>query len=113
MKTKRHCFTCDLKDDPVLIEKYKAHHAPGKVWPEIIKSIKDAGIVDMQIFLSGNRLFMVMEVNDTFDPVRKAEMDAKDTKVQEWEHLMSNFQQALPWAGAGEKWVELEQIFQL
>ncbi|MEL6843781.1 MAG: L-rhamnose mutarotase, partial [Bacteroidota bacterium] len=69
--------------------------------------------VDMQIFLTGNRLFMIMEVDESFDPERKKNMDAQNPKVQEWEQLMWGFQQALPWAPAGVKWLEMEQIFQL
>lgn len=113
MKTTRYCLTCDLKDDDKLIAEYKAHHAEGNAWPEITASIKDAGIVDMQIYLSGNRMFMIMECDETFDPNKKAEMDANNPKVQEWEELMWNYQQGLPWAKNGEKWIALEKIFQL
>ena len=113
MKTKRICFSCDLKDDPQLIAEYRAHHAAGKAWPEITKSIRDAGIVDMQIYLTGNRMFMIMEVDKTFDPSKKAEMDANNPKVQEWEQLMWKYQQRLPWAKDGEKWIQMEQLFQL
>ena len=111
--TKRYCFSCDLKDDPKLISEYKRYHAVGEVWPEITKSIKDAGIVDMQIYLTGNRMFMIMEVDETFDPKRKAEMDADNPKVQEWERLMWKYQQGLPWAEDDEKWIALEKVFQL
>ncbi|KAA1244768.1 L-rhamnose mutarotase [Aquimarina sp. RZ0] len=113
MNTKRYCLSCDLKNDPKLIETYKKYHAAGNEWPEITKSIKDAGIVDMQIYLTGNRLFMIMEVDDTFDPVKKAAMDAENPKVKEWETLMDTFQQRLPWAENDEKWVPMEQIFKL
>lgn len=109
----RHCFSCDLKDNPLLIAAYKAHHQPGNVWPEITDSIKDSGILNMQIYLTGNRLFMIMDVDVTFDPITKAEKDAANPKVQEWEELMWTFQQALPWAKAGEKWVKMESIFDL
>lgn len=111
MSTKRYCMTCDLKDDDKLIAEYKEYHL--KVWPEIIKSIKDAGIVDMQIYLFGNRMFMIMECGPDFDPVKKAEMDANNPKVQEWETFMWKYQQGLPWAKPGEKWIEMEKIFQL
>ena len=108
-----HYLCCDLKNDPLLIEKYKEYHAPGNAWPEITASIKGAGITDMQIFLAGNRLFMVMETDETFDPVAKAKADAESPKVQEWETLMDTFQQRLPFAEEGVKWVEMERIFKL
>ena len=110
---KRLCFSCDLKDDPELIKEYRQYHAPGNTWPEIIQSIRDAGVTDLQIYLTGNRMFMVMEVEDDFDPEKKAAMDAENPKVQEWEQLMWKFQQALPWAKEGEKWIAMEEIFRL
>ncbi len=111
MQTKKYYLFCDLKDDADLIAEYKAYHK--KVWPEIIKSIKDSGIENMEIYNKGNRLFMVMEVNDSFSFDRKAEMDANNSKVQEWETLMWTYQQALPMAKEGEKWLLLDQIFKL
>ena len=113
MKTKRFCLALDLKNDKELIDAYKQYHAPENAWPEITKSIKEAGILDMEIYLTGNRLFMIMEVDDSFDPDKKAKMDATNPKVQEWEALMWKFQQALPWAKEGEKWIQMEQIFKL
>ncbi|MEM6344093.1 MAG: L-rhamnose mutarotase [Bacteroidota bacterium] len=110
---KRYCLACDLKDDPALIKQYKAYHAPGKAWPEITASIKEAGILDMQIYLTGNRMFMIMEVDDSFSFERKQAMDQANPKVLAWEQLMSQFQQHLPWAGEEEKWILLDQIFQL
>ena len=113
MSSRRLCFSCDLKDDPELIATYKKYHAPGNAWPEITDSIRDAGIVDMEIYLTGNRMFMIMEVDETFDPERKGKMDADNPKVQEWEALMWKFQQPLPLAADGEKWIPLEQVFKL
>lgn len=113
MKTTRFCYSCDLKNDSKLIKEYKQYHAAGNAWPEITKSIKDAGIIDLEIYLTGNRMFMIMEVDETFDPVKKTKMDANNPKVQEWENLMWNYQQELPWAKDGEKWIALEQVFKL
>ncbi len=110
---RRYCLAVDLHDDPVLIEKYKQYHAPGQGWPEITDSIKRAGIEDMEIYCIGNRLFMIMEVNDTFDFKAKAIADAQNPKVQEWEQLMWDFQLPLPWASDGEKWVLMEKIYTL
>ncbi|WP_163936644.1 L-rhamnose mutarotase [Paraferrimonas sp. SM1919] len=111
--TKRICLACDLKDDPKLIDSYIRWHQTENVFPEVTQSIRDAGIEDMQIFLTGNRLFMIIEVNAHFNAHQKAISDANNPKVQEWENLMSTFQQYLPWAKAGEKWVEMKNIFHL
>ena len=108
---KKYCFALDLVDDAKLIEDYKIAHQ--KVWPEIIKSIKDAGIEDLEIYLVGNRLFMIMTVNESFSFEKKNDMDANNPTVQEWETLMWKYQQALPMAKEGEKWMLMEKIFQL
>lgn len=113
MASKKLCYTCDLIDKPELIEKYKHYHSKDNAWPEITKSIKDSGIVDMEIYLVGNRLFMIMQVDETFSPERKQKMDATNSKVQEWENLMWHFQQAAPGAKEGEKWLPMEQIYKL
>ncbi|WP_419212002.1 L-rhamnose mutarotase [Maribacter sp. X9] len=110
-KKTRYSFACDLKNDERSIAAYKAYHK--EVWPEILKSIKDAGIIDMEIYLHANRLFMIMEVNEDFDMDRKAQSDAENPKVQEWEELMWGYQQALPSAEKGQKWVVMERIFKL
>lgn len=101
----------DLKNDPVLIAEYETRHK--KVWPEILASIKNSGIHKLDIYRTGNRLFMIIEANDDFSFEKKSDMDAANEKVQEWEKLMWNYQQALPWAKAGEKWVLMNKIFEL
>ena len=108
---KRYCLALDLKEDPVLIAEYDRWHQ--NVWPEITKSIKESGIADLQIYRTANRLFMIMETNESFSFERKSERDAANPKVQEWEELMWKFQKPLPWAKDGEKWILMEQIFQL
>lgn len=108
---KRYCLALDLKEDQKLIAEYEHWHQHG--WPEIKKSILDAGIVNMEIYRSGNRLFMIMETDESFDFERKGKMDAANVKVQEWEQLMWKYQQPLPWAKPGEKWVLMEKIFSL
>lgn len=113
MSLTRHCFALDLKDQPELIERYKQHHQPGQVWPEILDSIKGSGIENLDIYLTGNRLFMVMEVDHSFNMQAKAKADLANPKVQAWETLMWQFQQKLPWAEEGQKWIEMEAIFNL
>lgn len=108
---KRYCFTLDLIEDDELIAAYKQYHEA--IWPEIVESIKSSGISDMEIYLSGTRLFMIMETNDTFSFENKTKADLENPKVQEWETLMWNYQKALPNAKPGEKWRLMDQIFKL
>jgi L-rhamnose mutarotase len=107
----RYCLALDLKNDPTLIAEYEAYHQ--KVWPEVEASIKNSGILGMQIYRTGNRLFMIMETNESFSFDAKTRADAANSKVQEWETLMWKYQQALPGAQPGEKWKLMEKIFEL
>lgn len=111
MKLTRYCLTLDLKNDPQLISEYEAYHKA--VWPEILRSIRNSGIIDMQIYRYENRLFMIMEVNDQFSFEKKSEADRLNEKVQEWEDLMWKYQQRLPGARPGEKWILMNRIFSL
>ncbi len=108
---RRYCLTLDLKDDSNLIAEYKRYHE--KIWPEISKSIRDSGIDDMEIYLLGTRMFMIIEVSDDFSFEKKSEADRLNPKVQEWENLMWKFQQPLPEANPGEKWLRMERVFKL
>ncbi len=107
----RYCFTLDLKDDPTLIAEYRRYHE--RIWPEITQSLRDSGIEDLQIYLLGTRIFMIMEVNESFSFEAKAKADRDNAKVQEWENLMWRFQQPLAEAKPGEKWLLMERIFKL
>jgi L-rhamnose mutarotase len=108
---RRYCLTLDLKDDPNLIAEYQRYHE--KIWPEVTRSIKDSGIEDMEIYLLGTRMFMIIEVNETFSFEAKAKADRENPKVQEWETLMGRFQRTLPQTKAGDKWLVMKRIFSL
>lgn len=108
---KRYCLALDLKDDPSLIAEYISHHE--RVWPEILKSITDSGIWQMEIYRIDNRLFMIMETSDDFSFERKTVMDQANARVQEWEQLMWKYQQQIPGSKPGEKWRLMDSIFSL
>ncbi|MCF3111712.1 L-rhamnose mutarotase [Niabella sp. CC-SYL272] len=108
---KRYCLALDLKNDPTLIAEYEAYHR--EVWPEIRQSIRDSGIRHMEIFRVENRLFMIIEAGPEFSFEKKQAADAQNAKVQEWEALMWKFQQALPSANPGEKWILTQSIFKI
>jgi L-rhamnose mutarotase len=107
----RYCFALDLKNDSALIATYERYHQ--QVWPEIIESIRSSGIEQLEIYRIENRLFMIMDTNETFSLEAKSLADANNEKVQEWEQLMWQYQQALPLAKAGEKWRIMNKIFDL
>ena len=106
----RHVLTVDLKDDARLIDEYVAHHRA--VWPEVVKSLRDAGIASMEIHLLGRRLVMIVE---TDGDVREAfaRHAASHPRVVEWEALMKALQEPTPGAPAGAGWTEMEPIFKL
>lgn len=110
---KRYVLALDLINDPALIEEYEYWHKVENGWPGIKESITEAGITRMDIYRTGNRLFMIMETDDSFSFERKAAMDVNNARVQEWEQFVWKFQQALPWAKEGEKWTVMDKIFEL
>lgn len=108
---KRFCFALDLIDDEISIAEYEKIHE--SIWPEIRETITDAGIRDMQIYRISNRMFMIMETVDDFSFEAKSKADAENPLVQKWENFMWTFQQALPTAQPGEKWIMMKKIFGL
>jgi L-rhamnose mutarotase len=108
---RRFCLALDLRNDPQLIREYEEHHRA--VWPEILQSIRDNGILEMEIYRVANRLFMIMEVDEQFSFAAKSPEDQRNPKVEQWEQLMWKYQQALPVANPGEKWMLMQRIFSL
>jgi L-rhamnose mutarotase len=106
---RKFCLACDLKDDDRLINAYDTYHQA--VWPEIQDSLRESGINTMEIYRTGNRLFMIIGVNDEFSFERKAAMDLANPIVQKWESLMSQFQQQITWSPENVKWVLMERVF--
>ena len=107
----RHCLTLDLQDDPDKIAEYKRYHE--KIWPEIRDSLYAAGVKQMEIYLLGTRMFMIMDVSDDFSFDRKAAMDSANPRVMEWEALMANFQAVPEGANPVRRWAPLEKVFDL
>lgn len=109
----QHVLLLDLDNDPDAIAAYRAWHRPGGPPAAVSRSIREAGIVAMDIWLAGDRLVMVMETGPGFDPAAKARRDADDPDVRAWEALMDGYQRRLAFAPAGVKWVAAEKIYAL
>jgi L-rhamnose mutarotase len=110
---KRYCLTLDLKDDPALIAEYRHWHDSKNIWPEIPKGIRDVGIKDMEIYLLGTRLFMIMEAPADFDFDKQMAKLAELPRQKEWEAFVSKFQKSSPDAKSSEKWKMMDRIFKL
>ena len=110
---KRYCKTLALKNDPELIEAYKKIHAPGAAWPEITQGMKEVGIIDMEIYIHNNQLFMIMDTIRDFDHDKAMNELAKKPRQAEWETFVSRFQQTSSDASADEKWQLMERIYKL
>jgi L-rhamnose mutarotase len=113
MDYKRYCKTLLLKDDAQLIEDYKKVHAPGAAWPEITQGMKDVGIIDMEIYILGTRLFMIMDTVADFDHDKAMTELATKPRQSEWEAYVSRFQQTSTEATADEKWRLMERIYKM
>ena len=113
MKYKRYCKTLQLEDNPKLIEEYKKVHAPGAAWPEILQGMREVGILDMEIYIQGTQLFMIMDTVPDFNHDKAMKELADKPRQAEWEAYVSQFQKTSAEASADEKWQLMERIFKL
>ena len=110
---KTYCFALDLHDDPGLIAEYRWHHQAENMWPQVLDCIRGEGILSEEIYLAGNRLFMILQTTDSFSLDTKKAVDKINTEMQKWEALMLKYQKPLPHAQPGEKWMLMEKIFEV
>jgi L-rhamnose mutarotase len=110
---KRYCKILTLKDDPELLSQYKEVHAINKAWPEITQGMKEVGIIDMEIYIHGNILFMIMDTVADFDHNKNMLELASKPRQKEWESFVSRFQNTSIDSSAGSKWILMERIYEM
>jgi len=109
---KEYALTINLVNDPGKIEQYRTYHR--HVWPEVRECLKAAGIINMDIYLLGRRLFMLLHARDEFDPDRDFDtLLTLHPRYKEWQDTMDTFQERVPEAKDGEHWAVMEQVFRL
>ena len=113
MEYKRYCKTLQLEDNAQLIEEYKKVHAPGAAWPEITQGMREVGITDMEIYIQGTQLFMIMDTVPEFNHDEAMKELANKPRQAEWEAYVSQYQKTSADASADEKWQLMERIFKL
>jgi L-rhamnose mutarotase len=108
----RHVLTVNLRDDPAAIAAYRDHHR--RVWPEVVASLRRAGVRRMDIHLLGRTAVMVVDLADGLDIARVfANHQASSARVAEWERLMKSLQEPPADARPGEWWARMEPVFHL
>lgn len=112
-KYKRYCKALKLEDNPELIEEYKRVHRPEEGWPEITQGMREVGIMDMEIYIIGTQLFMIMDTLGDFDHDSAMKVLATKPRQAEWEAYVSRFQKTSAEATADEKWQLMERIYKL
>lgn len=113
VSTKRYCQTLSLKDNPELIEEYRRIHSEAEAWPEIREGIRSVGILEMEIYISGNLLFMIVETPLDFNWEVAMERLSHLPRQQEWENYVARFQECASGSTSGEKWKLMERMFYL
>jgi L-rhamnose mutarotase len=108
---KTYYLALDLRDDPNFVEEYKSYHRPDRIWPDVLQAIKHDGVLCQEIYLAGTRMVMVLTTSDEFSFEKNVEKLRDNPAMREWEKLMWNYQQAIPAAKPGERWVMMEKIF--
>lgn len=110
---KRYCQTLDLRDNPELIAEYRKRHSKEHAWKEIIAGIREVGILEMEIYLLGTRLFMIVETPLDFDWDSAMARLSTLPRQAEWEDYMAEFQLVKEGLSSAEKWQLMERIFHL
>ena len=113
LPVKRFCQTLDLRDNPDLIATYRRLHSREGIWPEILQGIREVGILEMEIYLLGTRLFMIVEMPQELEWDEVMSRLATLPKQAEWEALTAQYQQAEATATSDAKWQMMERIFHL
>lgn len=109
----RICRTLELRDNPELMAEYRRRHSCEAIWPEIPAGIREVGILEMEIYQLGTRLFMIVEIPAGLDWEAAMQRLATLPRQQEWEDYMAIFQLVKPGSSAAEKWQPMERIFHL
>ena len=110
--TTRRCFAVDLHDDADQIALYRDWHRAGGPPAAVTEAIRADDVRELEIWLVGDRMFMILEQGDAYDPVAKVARDAANPDVQAWDALMRSFQKPLLFA-PDQTWVEMTRIYAL
>ncbi len=93
---------------PGKLDEYRAFHA--RVWPEVLKTIRECNIRNYSIYFKNGYLFAYFEYVGRDFEGDMAKM-AADPKTQEWWNVMMPMQDPVENRAEGEWWSEMEEVF--
>ena len=112
-KTKRYVQFLEITDDPELMEQYRYWHSEAHHWKEIRDGIRAVGILEMELYMLGNRLVMIVDAPADFNWQEAMDKLATLPRQAEWEAFVARFQDCSSEARSDEKWQQAERIFRL
>ena len=112
-RVKRYVQFLEISDDPELMEQYRKWHSEEYHWKEIRDGIRQVGILEMEIYMLGNKLVMIVDTPADFQWEEAMNRLASLPRQAEWEAFVSKFQGCSAEARSDEKWRPMERMFRL
>lgn len=112
-RLKRYVQFLEISDDPELMEQYRKWHSEEHHWKEIRDGIRQVGILEMEIYMLGNKLVMIVDTPADFQWEEAMNRLATLPRQTEWEAFVSKFQGCAADARSDEKWQPMERMFRL
>ena len=110
---KRYCQILEITDNPEMIRLYRECHSREKSWKEIRDGIRSVGILEMELYIYGNKVVMIVETPLDFDWKTAMEKLAGLPRQAEWEAFVAQFQGCDANATSDQKWQLMERMFYL
>lgn len=112
-RTKRYVQFLKICENPELIAQYRYWHSEEHHWKEIRDGIRAVGILEMEIYILGNNLVMIVDAPADFQWQQAMDRLAKLPRQAEWEAFVAKFQGCSAEARSDEKWQPMERMFRL
>jgi L-rhamnose mutarotase len=108
-KTRRIVRLMDLNNLPDVLEAYEISHLRGNTPAAVLGAQRRHGIEEMEIYRAGDRLVMIMEVTEAYDPAALDAESGRSPEIAAWHRRMAELQRA-PF-GDRVVWPEAHLVF--
>ncbi|MCR5678920.1 MAG: L-rhamnose mutarotase [Prevotella sp.] len=112
-RTKRYVQFLEICDNTQLVAEYRKWHSEEYIWKEVLDGIREVGILEMEIYIQGNKLVMIVDAPEDFQWDEAMSRLSSLPRQAEWEAFVSKFQGCSAEARSDEKWQPMERMFKL